>query len=161
MTWVKKQFLCNYWFLFHHFIFNAFINNSNKVICVSNLYDFNFHGCFSKIIIVCCRHERIHTKKGSHMKSQSQTCDDVDDLATLEVLDEVRIYTDPTRERPQHTHIHTRFWSSIHRLRKDRKLSTLLSDSPFISAGIFLTFSWSIFQRDCQVTITHPSSLIF
>ncbi|KAF4096052.1 hypothetical protein G5714_023655 [Onychostoma macrolepis] len=34
------------------------------------------------------RHERIHTKKGSYMKSQSQTCDDVDDLATLEVLDE-------------------------------------------------------------------------
>ncbi|XP_039522396.1 myosin-IIIa [Pimephales promelas] len=34
------------------------------------------------------RHERIHTKKGSHMKSQSQTCDDVEDLAILEVLDE-------------------------------------------------------------------------
>uniref|UniRef100_A0A8C2AY84 non-specific serine/threonine protein kinase n=1 Tax=Cyprinus carpio TaxID=7962 RepID=A0A8C2AY84_CYPCA len=34
------------------------------------------------------RHERIHTKKGSYMKSQSQTCDDVEDLATLEVLDE-------------------------------------------------------------------------
>ncbi|XP_051542770.1 myosin-IIIa-like [Myxocyprinus asiaticus] len=34
------------------------------------------------------RHERIHTKKGSYMKSESQACDDVDDLATLEVLDE-------------------------------------------------------------------------
>ncbi|XP_059380323.1 myosin-IIIa isoform X1 [Carassius carassius] len=34
------------------------------------------------------RHERIHTKKGSYMKSQSQSCGDVDDLATLEVLDE-------------------------------------------------------------------------
>uniref|UniRef100_A0A8C1K6K0 non-specific serine/threonine protein kinase n=1 Tax=Cyprinus carpio TaxID=7962 RepID=A0A8C1K6K0_CYPCA len=34
------------------------------------------------------RHERIHTKKGSYMKSQSQTCDDVEDLATLEVLDD-------------------------------------------------------------------------
>lgn len=35
------------------------------------------------------RHERIHTKKGSQMKSQSDP-DEVDDLATLEVLDEVR-----------------------------------------------------------------------
>uniref|UniRef100_A0A8C1YG99 non-specific serine/threonine protein kinase n=1 Tax=Cyprinus carpio TaxID=7962 RepID=A0A8C1YG99_CYPCA len=39
-------------------------------------------------VIEKTRHERIHTKKGSYMKSQSQTCDDVDDLATLEVLDE-------------------------------------------------------------------------
>lgn len=102
--------------------FNAFINNFNKVICVSNFCDFN------------CRHERIHTKKGSYMKSQSQTCDDVEDLATLEVLDEVRKYTGHTRERPQHTH------TSIHRLRKDsRKFSILLSDSPFIPAGIFCT----------------------
>lgn len=34
------------------------------------------------------RHERIHTKKGSHMKTQSDP-DEVDDLAILEVLDEV------------------------------------------------------------------------
>ncbi|XP_030624792.1 myosin-IIIa [Chanos chanos] len=34
------------------------------------------------------RHERIHTKKGSYMKSQDQAGDGVDDLATLEVLDE-------------------------------------------------------------------------
>ncbi|XP_026148072.1 myosin-IIIa [Mastacembelus armatus] len=33
------------------------------------------------------RHERIHTKKGSHMKSQTDI-EEVDDLATLEVLDE-------------------------------------------------------------------------
>ncbi|XP_037613510.1 myosin-IIIa isoform X1 [Sebastes umbrosus] len=33
------------------------------------------------------RHERIHTKKGSHMKTQSDP-DEVEDLATLEVLDE-------------------------------------------------------------------------
>ncbi|XP_067343074.1 myosin-IIIa isoform X1 [Channa argus] len=33
------------------------------------------------------RHERIHTKKGSQMKSQTDP-DEVDDLATLEVLDE-------------------------------------------------------------------------
>ncbi|XP_010765919.1 myosin-IIIa [Notothenia coriiceps] len=32
------------------------------------------------------RHERIHTKRGGHMKTQ--TDDEVDDLATLEVLDE-------------------------------------------------------------------------
>uniref|UniRef100_A0A669BZN4 non-specific serine/threonine protein kinase n=1 Tax=Oreochromis niloticus TaxID=8128 RepID=A0A669BZN4_ORENI len=32
------------------------------------------------------QHERIHTKKGSHMKTQD--ADEVDDLATLEVLDE-------------------------------------------------------------------------
>ncbi|KAJ8375851.1 hypothetical protein SKAU_G00064310 [Synaphobranchus kaupii] len=35
------------------------------------------------------RHERIHTKKGSYMKSESSTLDDVEDLATLEVLDEL------------------------------------------------------------------------
>lgn len=109
---------------------------STKVIFVSNCCDFNFHGC---------RHERIHTKKGSYMKSQSQTCDDVDDLATLEVLDEVRMNTDPTRERPKHTHTH-RFWSSVHRLRKDfRKFSVLLSDSPFVPAGILCTTN--IFQQ--------------
>uniref|UniRef100_A0A8C1QIF2 non-specific serine/threonine protein kinase n=1 Tax=Cyprinus carpio TaxID=7962 RepID=A0A8C1QIF2_CYPCA len=39
-------------------------------------------------VIEKTRHERIHTKKGSYMKSQSQTCDDVEDLATLEVLDD-------------------------------------------------------------------------
>ncbi|MEQ2245024.1 Myosin-IIIa, partial [Ilyodon furcidens] len=33
------------------------------------------------------RHERVHTKKGTHMKTQADT-DEVDDLATLEVLDE-------------------------------------------------------------------------
>ncbi|MEQ2293276.1 hypothetical protein AMECASPLE_031645, partial [Ameca splendens] len=33
------------------------------------------------------RHERIHTKKGTHMKTEADT-DEVDDLATLEVLDE-------------------------------------------------------------------------
>ncbi|XP_047468034.1 myosin-IIIa isoform X2 [Mugil cephalus] len=33
------------------------------------------------------RHERIHTKKGSHMKTQTDA-DEVEDLATLEVLDE-------------------------------------------------------------------------
>ncbi|KAK9527524.1 hypothetical protein VZT92_014079 [Zoarces viviparus] len=33
------------------------------------------------------RHERIHTKRGGHMKTQADT-DEVDDLATLEVLDE-------------------------------------------------------------------------
>ncbi|XP_077952269.1 myosin-IIIa isoform X5 [Gasterosteus aculeatus] len=33
------------------------------------------------------RHERIHTKRGGHMKTQSDL-DEVDDLATLEVLDE-------------------------------------------------------------------------
>ncbi|XP_073344654.1 myosin-IIIa isoform X2 [Pagrus major] len=33
------------------------------------------------------RHERIHTKRGSHMKTQTDA-DEVEDLATLEVLDE-------------------------------------------------------------------------
>ncbi|KAK5849943.1 hypothetical protein PBY51_014237 [Eleginops maclovinus] len=33
------------------------------------------------------RHERIHTKRGGHMKTQTDT-DEADDLATLEVLDE-------------------------------------------------------------------------
>ncbi|XP_041670586.1 myosin-IIIa isoform X2 [Cheilinus undulatus] len=38
-------------------------------------------------VIEKTRHERIHTKRGSHMKTQSDP-DEVDDLATLEVLDE-------------------------------------------------------------------------
>ncbi|CAJ1082668.1 myosin-IIIa [Xyrichtys novacula] len=38
-------------------------------------------------VIEKTRHERIHTKRGSHMKMQSDP-DEVDDLATLEVLDE-------------------------------------------------------------------------
>uniref|UniRef100_A0A8C5HQG9 non-specific serine/threonine protein kinase n=1 Tax=Gouania willdenowi TaxID=441366 RepID=A0A8C5HQG9_GOUWI len=38
-------------------------------------------------VIEKTRHERIHTKKGSHMKTQCDT-DEVDDLATLELLDE-------------------------------------------------------------------------
>ncbi|XP_028288667.1 myosin-IIIa [Parambassis ranga] len=38
-------------------------------------------------VIEKTRHERIHTKKGSHVKMQSDV-DEVDDLATLEVLDE-------------------------------------------------------------------------
>lgn len=38
------------------------------------------------------RHERIHTKRGSYVKMQAaeEGEEDVDDLATLEVLDEVR-----------------------------------------------------------------------
>lgn len=35
------------------------------------------------------RHERIHTKRGGHLKMQTDA-DEVNDLATLEVLDEVR-----------------------------------------------------------------------
>ncbi|XP_040921899.1 myosin-IIIa [Toxotes jaculatrix] len=38
-------------------------------------------------VIEKTRHERIHTKKGSHMKTQTDP-EEVDDLATLEVLDE-------------------------------------------------------------------------
>lgn len=36
------------------------------------------------------RHERIHTKKGNLNKSLISSLKDVDDLATLEALDEVR-----------------------------------------------------------------------
>ncbi|XP_059391033.1 myosin-IIIa-like isoform X3 [Carassius carassius] len=52
------------------------------------------------------RHERIHTKKGSYMKSQSQTCDDVEDLATLEVLDENTI-TEQLQKRYAKEQIYT------------------------------------------------------
>ncbi|XP_048030659.1 LOW QUALITY PROTEIN: myosin-IIIa [Megalobrama amblycephala] len=57
-------------------------------------------------VIEKTRHERIHTKKGSHMKSQSQTCDDVDDLATLEVLDENTI-TEQLQRRYAKEHVYT------------------------------------------------------
>ncbi len=43
----------------------------------------------SVVFSVSFRHERIHTKRGSHMKTQTDP-DEVDDLATLELLDEVR-----------------------------------------------------------------------
>lgn len=36
------------------------------------------------------RFERIHTKKGNYSKSLVSNQEEVDDLATLEVLDEVR-----------------------------------------------------------------------
>lgn len=52
---------------------------------------FHPHHCVPVIPVLCFRHERIHTKKGSNMKSHDQAADDVDDLATLEVLDEVRL----------------------------------------------------------------------
>ncbi|MGH0157103.1 UNVERIFIED_CONTAM: hypothetical protein FKN15_033010, partial [Acipenser sinensis] len=39
-------------------------------------------------IIEKTRHERINTKKSSYMKSLNSNLDDVDDLATLEILDE-------------------------------------------------------------------------
>ncbi|XP_036377268.1 myosin-IIIa [Megalops cyprinoides] len=52
------------------------------------------------------RHERIHTKKGSHMKTLSSALDDVDDLATLEVLDENTV-TDQLQKRYAKEHIYT------------------------------------------------------
>lgn len=41
------------------------------------------------VCFVNVRHERIHTKRGSYVKMQAEE-EDADDLATLEVLDEVR-----------------------------------------------------------------------
>ncbi|XP_064188570.1 myosin-IIIa isoform X2 [Anguilla rostrata] len=52
------------------------------------------------------RHERIHTKKGSYMKSASTSLDDVEDLATLEVLDE-NIVTDHLQKRYSKDEIYT------------------------------------------------------
>ncbi|XP_072307193.1 myosin-IIIa [Eucyclogobius newberryi] len=51
------------------------------------------------------RHERIHTKKGSHMKNQSDA-DEVEDLATLEVLDENTV-TDHLQNRYERDQIYT------------------------------------------------------
>uniref|UniRef100_A0A3B5AIX9 non-specific serine/threonine protein kinase n=1 Tax=Stegastes partitus TaxID=144197 RepID=A0A3B5AIX9_9TELE len=47
----------------------------------------SYHGKTDRSTDSNDRHERIHTKKGSHMKTQSDA-EEVDDLATLEVLDE-------------------------------------------------------------------------
>uniref|UniRef100_A0A3Q1FRL6 non-specific serine/threonine protein kinase n=1 Tax=Acanthochromis polyacanthus TaxID=80966 RepID=A0A3Q1FRL6_9TELE len=47
----------------------------------------SYHGKTDRSTDSNDRHERIHTKKGSHMKTQTDA-DEVDDLATLEVLDE-------------------------------------------------------------------------
>ncbi|XP_036437759.1 myosin-IIIa [Colossoma macropomum] len=57
-------------------------------------------------VIEKTRHERIHTKKGSNMKSHSQGLDDVDDLATLEVLDENTI-TEQLQKRYTKDQIYT------------------------------------------------------
>ncbi|KAM9332958.1 myosin-IIIa [Pholidichthys leucotaenia] len=51
------------------------------------------------------RHERIHTKKGSNMKSQSDG-DEVDDLATLEILDE-NMVTEHLQSRYSRDQIYT------------------------------------------------------
>ncbi|XP_023679234.2 myosin-IIIa [Paramormyrops kingsleyae] len=57
-------------------------------------------------VIEKTRHERIHTKKGSHMKSLSPVPDDVDDLAVLEVLDENTV-TDQLQKRYAKGQIYT------------------------------------------------------
>lgn len=43
-----------------------------------------------EIVSFFSRFERIHTKKGNYSKSLVSNQEEVDDLATLEVLDEVR-----------------------------------------------------------------------
>ncbi|XP_073669275.1 myosin-IIIa [Paramisgurnus dabryanus] len=57
-------------------------------------------------VIEKTRHERIYTKKGSYMKSQDQECEDVDDLATLENLDENTV-TDQLQRRYAKDQIYT------------------------------------------------------
>ncbi|XP_029102132.1 myosin-IIIa isoform X1 [Scleropages formosus] len=57
-------------------------------------------------VIEKTRHERIHTKKGSHMKSLNATPIEVDDLATLEVLDENTV-TDHLQKRYSKNQIYT------------------------------------------------------
>ncbi|KAJ0022796.1 hypothetical protein NQD34_014930 [Periophthalmus magnuspinnatus] len=51
------------------------------------------------------RHERIHTKKGNHMKNQSNP-DELEDLATLEILDENTV-TDHLQNRYERDEIYT------------------------------------------------------
>uniref|UniRef100_A0A3B4AJL4 non-specific serine/threonine protein kinase n=1 Tax=Periophthalmus magnuspinnatus TaxID=409849 RepID=A0A3B4AJL4_9GOBI len=51
------------------------------------------------------RHERIHTKKGNHMKNQSDP-DELEDLATLEILDENTV-TDHLQNRYERDEIYT------------------------------------------------------
>ncbi|XP_066574205.1 myosin-IIIa [Amia ocellicauda] len=52
------------------------------------------------------RHERIHTKKGSYMKSVNSCEDNVDDLATLELLDENTV-TEQLQKRYSNGQIYT------------------------------------------------------
>ncbi|KAM9488569.1 myosin-IIIa-like [Clarias gariepinus] len=52
------------------------------------------------------RHTRIHTKKGNIMKSQSDELDDMEDLATLEVLDEDTV-TEQLQKRYANEQIYT------------------------------------------------------
>lgn len=52
----------------------------------------DFGPCFATV-----RHERIHTKRGSCVKMQAQE-EEADDLATLEVLDEVREATQHVKD---------------------------------------------------------------
>nr|XP_055038239.1 myosin-IIIa isoform X2 [Misgurnus anguillicaudatus] len=57
-------------------------------------------------VIEKTRHERIYTRKGSYMTSQNQECDDVDDLASLENLDENTV-TDQLQKRYAKDQIYT------------------------------------------------------
>uniref|UniRef100_A0AAZ3RSM1 non-specific serine/threonine protein kinase n=1 Tax=Oncorhynchus tshawytscha TaxID=74940 RepID=A0AAZ3RSM1_ONCTS len=53
------------------------------------------------------QHERIHTKKGGQIMSSSPTPDEVDDLVTLEVLDEVRDSIEQLQRRYAKDQIYT------------------------------------------------------
>ncbi|KAJ8396803.1 hypothetical protein AAFF_G00014020 [Aldrovandia affinis] len=57
-------------------------------------------------IIEKTRHERIHTRKGSYMNSASSSLDDVEDLATLEVLDDNAV-TDLLQNRYSKEQVYT------------------------------------------------------
>ncbi|XP_053486734.1 myosin-IIIa [Ictalurus furcatus] len=57
-------------------------------------------------VIEKIRHERIHTKKDDNMKSQSDEPDDMEDLATLEVLDENTV-TEHLQKRYSNEQIYT------------------------------------------------------
>lgn len=68
------------------------------VVCISldipnaKLNECHFYAMTNnKTSTLCFRHERIHTKKNNGLKGAKEAAHDtVDDLATMEVLDEVR-----------------------------------------------------------------------
>lgn len=134
------QLLCNHWFLYscrNHVKKNSswyqpqdqslhlfWIQNIRTLIHLyleGSIHVFSLHGC---VWLLYSRFERIHTKKGNYNKSQVSNQEDVDDLATLEVLDEVRCFTCKSFPAREHSDMNGK-----------------------INPAVFLMFKWPAFSH--------------
>ncbi|XP_018413451.1 PREDICTED: myosin-IIIa, partial [Nanorana parkeri] len=81
------------------------------------------------------RHERIHTKKGMFRESMTPNQDDVDDLATLEVLDENSV-TDQLQKRYNRDQIYTYVGDILVAVNPFRSLDLYLSEHAQTYRGV-------------------------